>query len=470
MKQLNKILLATVSITLLNGCSLYATTDLSKIRNTYKSSQNQIKIDNISNERQQSVGFDKPTPYARGIACLSEPYLHNVKIINNREKNNSIQKNISYTQQISNLEDNIKKISKTGGYEKIVKSYKQKPEGGFYLREEGDIDPATLELKTEKLYPKSMQTLALDIRLLDEQISKNPKNIQNLITLRELIAYEFVELESELELQKEELKKIKAEQEKAVQHLGKIGEEKGNADDVYKVAVADIYDKTGKIFPAESTAISEMVAHALSYNAGMKLVDIPFGDKWNNSRYNPQSRNPNLSSQILSPNMGFAGMVFPSDMYISGALVQYDELPMTRPFGTRISLNIDPLDLSTDTRTINVGMILRAVNSPNALIMDNSHLNQSKQTGERASVYVQNTYFVKKIGSNVFEVKSKRLYGGNISIEVADPATYVVKEMVEAGMYKLLKKTIRPNEWTLNATEYICDRKVNPKLKSDEKI
>lgn len=137
-------------------------------------------------------------------------------------------------------------------------------------------------------------------------------------------------------------------------------------------------------------------------------------------------------------------------MYISGALVQYDQTPSTHPFGTRLSVNLDPLDTSAETETITVGIVLRAISSSDGLILDNgkkiNNTTIDKTTAERASVYVQNTYFVKKIGFNLFEIKSRRLYGGNFTVEVSDPTNYVIKEMAEAGIYSLLKKTIRPDE------------------------
>lgn len=455
----NQIILTTLAIALLNACSIHTTTDLNKIRTEYKSDINQEKIYNINKKRQLEMEFDKATPYAKGIACLSKPYLTNASSSNTNAMATFNKKIQQANDDIDIHKKNIDIIFKTGGIRT------QRSSTGIE------------QIKVEK----SIQELALEIEKLGLilTLEKHLKKKLALLEKRDNLTNQFEELKEKLNSEENLLAQAEKQKKDYAEHLNNFDNQQSKADDVFKVAVADIHDKTGKIFPTDSTAISEMVAHALSYNAGIKLVDIPFGNNWNNSRYNP-AVNKNLKKiesddhrlldiqanpNLLSANMGFAGIVFPSDMYISGALVQYDELPMTRPFGTRISLDIDPLHLSTETRTINIGMVLRAVDSTNALIMDNSNTIE-KENGERASVYVQNTYFVKKIGTNVFEINSKRLYGGDVTVEVADPATYLVREMVESGIYKLLKKTIRPSEMS-QEDKMVCDQIVDDALNQD---
>lgn len=461
-----RILSLSIAV-ILSGCStVHYTSDLSKIRNEYQSAANQKKLEMIDKMRQSKIGFDRPTAYAEGIKCLSEPLVKKVTDTMAIRESNAFSEQMNAISQIENLRKEIHKIRYLGGYVQEHTTYQRDNQGRFYVREDGTIDPSTLQIVTDRIYPKSINQLALDINQLDYQIETRPKNLSSLVQKRQQYAFEFEDLKNELDKKRKELAEAEKAQEEAGKTLGNISSEKSEVEDVFKMSVANIYDKTGKVFPEKSTAISEMVAHALSYNYGVKLVDIPFDEYWNTSRANPIQLNENKetlkqSPSLLSPSTGFAGVVFPADMYISGALVQYDEIPATKPFGTRISVNIDPFDASTETRTINVGMILRVVGA-NSRILDNSNPKE-RESGERASVYVQNTYFVKKIGANIFEVKSRRLYGGNITVEVADPATYVVKEMTEAGVYELFKKMLRPTEISKEQKEQ-CDALVRDRL------
>ncbi len=450
-----------VSLLLLSACSpLHYTTDLNKVRDIYDSKKD--KVQKISANRQKSILIenknDNVSGYAVGIACLSEPYLGNMKWLNDDKKVEEEGKKTDQIEEIDRLEKAIKQITKTGGYQKIKRLNKEN-ENGDILVPEGQLFSLTINQ-----YAMQISNMDYEIDFLKSKAKRKSdvRKITRLMNNREILAFEMEELKTELVDLQEQLKKVKNDKADTDKILGDLDSEKKNANDVYKVSVANIYDKTGKVFKEGSTAISEMVAHALSYNYGIKLVDIPFGRDWSTSRHNPLSgKNSAIlktSPTLLSSNTGFTGVVFPSDMYISGALVQYDEVPAIKPFGTRISANIDPVDLSTQTRTITVGMVLRAVDSTSSLILDNANPND-KRNGERASVYVQNTYFVKKVGLNMFEIKSKRLYGGDVTVEVSDPATYAVKEMTEAGIYELLKKTIRPNEMNPKARA-MCDNKV----------
>lgn len=458
------LLTTVISLSLL-GCSpIHRTTDLNKIRSIYTNSENQAKISDIAKTRQQSIKLNEDlTAYSKKIQCLSPSYANSMEHQNKVTQTQKLLEHQGILDEIQRLKNDIQKITKTGGYQKL-KINNQPNQKGEYVEAESKIFNLTINQ-----YAILIKEMDMKIEF-SKSIAKTQKDNQKLINLmhqRENYAFEFEELKNYLEQIQEELKIKDDDLKKSNKILEDLNNEKSSANDVFKVSVAEIYDKTGKVFDKSSTAISEMVAHALSYNYGIKLVDIPFTDNWSTSRYNPIKDTRHSGETFTKSPALFAGSVFLSDMYISGALVQYDELPASKPFGTRVSINLDPIDLSNDTRTITVGMILRAVGSNDALILDNAKRNDdgttNKITGERASTYVQNTYFVKKIGVNMFEVQSKRLYGGNITVEVSDPATYVIKEMVEAGVYDLLKKTIRPDELRIHNDE-ICQQLFTNKI------
>lgn len=439
MIQLKSLMIAT-SLIMVAGCStINGLTDLNKMRSKFQSKKNQANIQNVANARQKSITSNDKTIYANGIYCLSEPFIANMKNINAINERNRQAEKDGQNSEIIRLQENLEKITKIGGFV------------------EEKLNRTTGEIYVSKIFNKTINQYALEIADLTYQIEflnkkatheRDFKKIRNLANKKHTLEFELEELKAHLDNTNRDLAQAQTAKAGTTQALEDIAETIRNGNDIYKVAVGNIYDKTGKVFPSDSTAISEMVAHALSYNYGIKLMDIPFSKDWGETRHNPLSgingadlkQNPNLLNNSIS------GIIFPSDMYISGALVQYDDLPINRSFGTQMTVNIDPLDISSSTKTITIGMVLRMIGSNDALILDDGDTENSGRGGNRASVYVQNTYFVKSIGANVFEVKSKRLYGGRVSVEVSDPVNYAVRELVEAGVYEILKKSLRPSE------------------------
>lgn len=219
-------------------------------------------------------------------------------------------------------------------------------------------------------------------------------------------------------------------------------------------SVSPIYDKTSKIFSGDSTAISEMVAHALSYNHGIRYKDTPFNSNWEWTRADI-TQNSQYNQSI--------GSVMPADRYISGALVQYDEgLPVYNKDLNGFRLSVDPLVLNKNTQIITVGLTLRiADNQGNLHFHGNNEIANLNNNDEGfnltlandemvdyspSSVYVENTFFINNIGLDLFEIKSNRNYGGSISVQTSDPKMYAVREMVERAVYELILTTL-PNQY-----------------------
>lgn len=248
----------------------------------------------------------------------------------------------------------------------------------------------------------------------------------------------------------------------------------GNASKIY--SVSPIYDKTAKVFPADSTAISEMVAHALSYNNAIRYIDTPFNSSWEWSRAGKTNiqGNPSL------------GSVFPSDRYISGALVQYDEdLPILNNKFNSFRFSVDPLIINKNTQVITIGLTLRIADKTgsmhflgfNNIDLKNPIVN-SKNPNEinyrnlgmtdysPSSVYLENTFFINNTGLDLFEITSNRNYGGSISIRTSDPKMYAVREMVERGVYELLLSTL-PNKMLIGGGLEQVELNLRDKAKAD---
>ena len=221
-------------------------------------------------------------------------------------------------------------------------------------------------------------------------------------------------------------------------HLRCIGKGKLLNDLALRISVAPIYDKTAKVFPSGSTAISEMVLNALSYVKGLHIVDTPFGEI-TESRVNLLSDRyvflgKGLKDNIVPISNKIAplpyGILFPSQVSISGALVQYDE--GTETITPEIGLDIDAFSGKRSVETISVGLHLRLINSNDGEILSNSAL------GKRGSVLLSNKVYKIKTKGNYFRLISAKQYGLDVAVTVDDPKHYVIQEMVERGVAELL--------------------------------
>ena len=221
-------------------------------------------------------------------------------------------------------------------------------------------------------------------------------------------------------------------------HLRCIGKGKLLNDLALRISVAPIYDKTAKVFPSGSTAISEMVLNALSYVKGLHIVDTPFGEI-TESRVNLLSDRyvflaKGLKDNIVPISNKIAplpyGILFPSQISISGALVQYDE--GTETVSPEIGLDIDAFSGKRRVETISVGLHLRLINANDGEILSNSAL------GKRGSVLLSNKVYKIKTSGSYFRLISAKQYGLDVSVSVDDPKHYVIQEMVERGVAELL--------------------------------
>ena len=224
-----------------------------------------------------------------------------------------------------------------------------------------------------------------------------------------------------------------------------IGKGKLINDLALRISVAPIYDKTAKVFPTGSTAISDMTVNALSYVKGLRIVDTPFNGDITESRVNLLSDKyvylgKGLKDNIVPISNKIApvpfGILFPSQLSIAGALVQYDE--GTETISPEIGLDIDAFSGKRSVETISIGLHLRLVNSSDGEILTNSAL------GKRGSVLLSNKVYKIKTNANYFRLISAKQYGLDVSVTVDDPKHYVVQEMIERGVAELL--SVLPND------------------------
>ena len=206
-----------------------------------------------------------------------------------------------------------------------------------------------------------------------------------------------------------------------------------------KISVAPIYDKTEKIFPSTSTALSEIVAHALSHNTAINVIDTP---------YNVEDSS--ISRVIVHQSQGQSiGKSIPANMFVSGALVQYDEGD-AKPYLDYLDVSLNTVSLSKDIKSITVGLVLRLVQTADGAINHSKFLDRTEISdfyqNPPNSIFLENTFFVQNVNGGVLRIIGSKHWGINGSIGVSDPKTYAVREMVDYAIYELLKKAL-PNHF-----------------------
>lgn len=212
-----------------------------------------------------------------------------------------------------------------------------------------------------------------------------------------------------------------------------------------RISVAPIYDKTGKVFPPGSTAISDMVINSLSYVGAINVVETPLSGDLTESRTNIMSKDyVHLSTELKKNVVNIAtknghipfGALFPSNLHIAGALIEYDEGTEIPSPSTR--LDIDALSLRKDTNVITAGLNLRLINSIDGEVLSNS------DKGKRGSVILSSRFYKVNVANSLYKIISSRQFGLDYSVVVADPKHYVIQELVEKGVAELLLAL--PNE------------------------
>lgn len=219
-----------------------------------------------------------------------------------------------------------------------------------------------------------------------------------------------------------------------------------DSEGVKRISVGPIYDKTAKVFPLGSTAISDMVINALSQVKNFNVVDTPLSGDISESRVNFMDDYYYHFGKITKEQVGNLagkmnhvpfGVLFPSDYYITGALVRYDE--GTEIKNPTINLNIDAFTAKREVRVITAGLHLRLISSKDGEIAT------KHSKGARGSVLLSSKYYKITLDASLFRLIDSG-YGIRYSVDVADPQHYVIQEMVEKGVSDLLFAFTRNND------------------------
>lgn len=214
----------------------------------------------------------------------------------------------------------------------------------------------------------------------------------------------------------------------------------------FRMAVAPLRDKTGKVFDSSSTALSDMVMDAVSHFRHFDLVETPLSpDGLMDSRNNflhpnyvlPNGVVQNFSATMTSLQHVPVGVNFPSNYYISGALTQFDEMDEL-PRNKDIGIDIYQYQYSRDLEAITVTLNMRLIDSWTGTVI------RVAGSNDLAAVSLTNTFYSLRTSNNFFRLIGSRDYGVDYSVRVGDPKMAAVKEMVDKGVYQLLDKFLKP--------------------------
>lgn len=209
-------------------------------------------------------------------------------------------------------------------------------------------------------------------------------------------------------------------------------------------SIDDIYDKTEKLYPKNSTAMSDLVLSALNKMSVFLVYDYETGS-YERSKINYISssypRTPGQTTQDviqalvlggLVPNQPI-GVLKPADFIINGALTQYDMIE-----SNSLDLDLDVVGYSQKLNIIDVGIDLRLVDANTGIIVVD--IDSGENT---SSIYLKNRLITSKNNdAGFFKVINSKKFGVNLDYSVSDPQYYAVRELVELGVLELISKLI----------------------------
>lgn len=211
--------------------------------------------------------------------------------------------------------------------------------------------------------------------------------------------------------------------------------------DYPRISVDQILDKTGKVYPTNSTALSDIVINSLTKMSGFEVVETPLSQYGTSeSRNNLVSANypiPDVLKKNAMSAMGRSstlplGILFPSTYYITGALVQYDEGTEIDDAFPSTSVDIDVFKLQSNTSIVTTGIQLRLINSETGDVVTNTARSKS------ASVLLSNRFYRTRLNANLFHLVHTDAYGIDYDVVVSDPKHYAVQEIIEKAVVELL--------------------------------
>lgn len=194
-------------------------------------------------------------------------------------------------------------------------------------------------------------------------------------------------------------------------------------------AVDNVFDETGKLYAPKVPAISHMIQKALIQVKGIEVLETPFYDI-STSRTDVTQLTPRRGAEISKQLHAPVGTLFPSNFYITGAMVEYDESSQLPVSIWRIV--VDFFSFRREVVTTTIGIDLRLVNSKDGTVVYNS------KSGKRGAVTLRSRFFRISQDTGGFKIVNENARSVDHSVIVQEPKYYAVREMAEKGVVELL--------------------------------
>ncbi len=210
---------------------------------------------------------------------------------------------------------------------------------------------------------------------------------------------------------------------------GLISADNQAGDKGVTMSVGLIQDKTGREIDSSplTQAASEMALTSLSRINAIDLVGST--DIRDILQYNFSHVDQNLLVNQVA--LGSLGSIVPSDVFITGAITEYNKDIRGRNWGVNLFGKLVDIGLSGDDSIINVAMDLRLVNAKTGRVLRSG-------TGKLLTVSLQNNVVTKSYDGSLFRVSTSLGVGGNYAIRIADPLHLAVREIIERATLMLV--------------------------------
>jgi len=194
--------------------------------------------------------------------------------------------------------------------------------------------------------------------------------------------------------------------------------------------ISPIRDKTGRVYPATSTAVSDMVAHALAKTGLIRVIDIVDSQEDRINDFTTFSKIDSKSKTVLesTPQLIPAipkGFLYQPFFHFAGAITEFNERE-----STNLDAEIKFFGFDYNSNVIDVALDLRIISSSDGSIGISDRGPNTISVANRL-IFVGTEF-------DYFRIINDDAYRGQFAYQIGDPRFYAVRELAEYATLELL--------------------------------